>query len=125
MLGWHISVFRQQEGGASPATMESAKGPRLAVWQTGFEGLKWLEQLVEAGNAIALGGNGYPVRYTATAEHLLPEISDQPPQARDTWAHDPGDILTDKWEGKTVVDPVTVSECPPGEWLLVEAWDES
>jgi len=125
MLGWHISIFRQPDGGAAPATMESAKGARLAVWQTGLDGLRWLEQLVQPGNAIALGGNGYPVRYTAMAEFLLPQISDQPPQARETLAHEPGDILTDKWEGKTVVDQAALSQCAREEWLLVEAWDES
>jgi hypothetical protein len=125
MLGWHISVFRQQDGGAAPAAMDSAKSARLAVWQTGVDGLTWIQELVDAGKAIALGGNGYPSRYTATAEHLVSRIVDQPPGARQNWLFDAGDILTDKWEGKTVVDAAAASECPPDEWLLVEAWDES
>jgi hypothetical protein len=33
MLGWHASVYRQPDGGHSPATFESPEGERLAVWQ--------------------------------------------------------------------------------------------
>jgi hypothetical protein len=46
MLGWHISVFRQTDGGSSPATADSKEGGRLAVWQTDVDGLKWLDELV-------------------------------------------------------------------------------
>ena len=34
-------------------------------------------------------------------------------------------LVTDKWEGKTVIDGDAATLCRPGEWLLVEAWDES
>jgi hypothetical protein len=36
-----------------------------------------------------------------------------------------GDVITDKWEGKTVIDGATAAQCRPDEWLIVEAWDES
>jgi hypothetical protein len=97
----------------------------LAVWQTGLGGLAWFSELVQQGKAIDLGGNGYPCRYTATAEHLIPRILEQPPGARDTWVYEAGDILTEKWEGRTVIDRAHAESCSPGEWLLVEAWDES
>ena len=125
MTGWHICVFRQQEGGATPATAESTEGTRLAVWQTGLGGLGWLDELVKSGNAINLGGNGYPCRYTATAEYLVPRIIEKPPEARHTWVYDPGDVLGEEWEGKTVIDRAAAEECRSNEWLLVEAWDES
>src|SRR5438552_269958 len=125
MLGWHISVFRQSDGGKSPATEKSPKGTRLAVWQTGLWGTDWLDELVKAGQAIDLGGNGYPCRYTATPEHLIPRIIDEPPHAREVWICEPGDIISDKWEGRTVIDREAAAQCRPDEWLLVEAWDES
>jgi hypothetical protein len=125
MLGWHISIYRQTNGGALPATMESTEGTRLAVWQTGLGGLDWLDELVKAGRAIYLGGNGYPLRYTATAEHLIPRVVEEPPGAHRVWVYDPHDILTEKWEGKTVIDRNAAAACHPEEWLLVEAWDES
>jgi hypothetical protein len=42
MLGWHVSIYRQTNGGASPATFESPEGASLAVWQTDVDGLDWL-----------------------------------------------------------------------------------
>ncbi len=124
MLGWHVSVYRQTDGGMAPATTESAEGARLAVWQTGVEGLDWLRELVTEGKVVDLGGNGYPSRFTATAEVIVPRI-DTPPEARTDWLLDAGDFVTDKWEGKTVVDGGVAAQCPAGEWLIVEVWDES
>lgn len=125
MLGWHISIYRQADGGLSPATAESAKDIRLAVWQTGLGGLDWILELVEAGKAIDLGGNGYPCQYTATAENLLPRIIDEPPGALLVWASGADDIITEKWEGRTVIDHSAANDCRPDEWLLIVAWDES
>jgi hypothetical protein len=126
MLGWHISVYRQKSGGLSPGTALTPKGTRLAVWQTGLGGLDWLDELVKTGQAINLGDNGgYPCRYTATAERLMPHIIDTPPGARSRWALGLGDIVSEKWQGRTVIDREALAGCPAKEWLLVEAWDES
>jgi hypothetical protein len=125
MLGWHISVYRQTDGGGSPATAESAEGSRLAVWQTGVDGLDWLRELAKEGKVVDLGGDGYPSRFTATAEVIVPRIVDTPPGARTDWLLDAGDIVTDKWEGKTVVDGAVAAQCSADEWLIVKVWDES
>jgi hypothetical protein len=125
MLGWHISIYRQTDGGASPAGADSPGGKRLAVWQAGLGGLGWIEALVKEGKAIDLGGNGYADRYTATAEYLIPQIVEGPPGALSTWICEPSDLLTDQWEGKTVFDRDAAGDCRPDEWLLVVAWDES
>jgi hypothetical protein len=125
MLGWHISVFRQTNDGSAPATVDSEEGSRLAVWQADGYGLGWLRELVNAGNAIDLGGNGYPNRYAAMAKHLVPLFLESPPRANKVWTHDPGDIIGEGWLGRTVVDRVTAASCRPEEWLLVVAWDES
>ncbi len=125
MLGWHVSIYRQTNGGASPATFESPEGASLAVWQTDVDGLDWLLALVKAGKAIDLGGNGYPYKYTAPAEHLFPYFVQNPPRANKYWLLGAGDLVTDKYVGKTVVDASAASECRPEEWLLVVVWDES
>ena len=125
MLGWNISVYRQMEKGEVPATAKSPEGTRLAVWQTGLGGLRWIDELIKEGMAINLGGDGYPCRYTATAEHLIPHFVNGVPEARDTWSFEVSDILLDGWEGKTVIDQTAIAACRPDEWLLVEAWDES
>ena len=125
MTGWHISVYRQTDKGASPATPQSPEGKRVAVWQTGSGGLQWVKELVKEGKATDLGGNGYPCRYTATARDLIPRIIDGPPGARSVWASGEKDILTDTWAGRTVIDHAEFAACRPDEWLLIEAWDES
>jgi hypothetical protein len=125
MLGWHISVFRQASGGSAPASADSERGTRLAVWQTGLWGIGWLQELVKQGHAVDLGGTGYPCRYTAQAAHLTPRLIDGPPEANARWVSEPHDILLPHWEGKTVIDRTAIDACRPDEWLLVVAWDES
>jgi hypothetical protein len=125
MLGFHISVYRQADGGGSPATFETPEGRRVAVWQTGLFGLDWLDALVKEGKAINLGVQQLAGRYTAQAEHLLPGLLAGPPGAKEIWSSGPYDILTEKWDGKTVIDQAEAAACRPDEWLLVQAWDES
>ncbi len=60
MLGWCIGVYRQKDSSVSPGKSDPPEGARLAVWQTGLGGLDWPNELVKAGKAIDLGGNGYP-----------------------------------------------------------------
>lgn len=125
MLGWQITVFRQTDSRATPATPESQPGSRLAVWQTTLPGIAWLDELVDDGAAILLESGGYPNRYTAKASHLIPRIADGPPHANETWALSEFDEVGENWEGRTIIDDKTVTACVPEEWLLVVAWDES
>ncbi len=89
-LGWNISVYRQQNGGMTPASAGAPHGARLAVWQAGLGGLDWLNDLVTHQKAISLGGNGYPIEYTATADHILPRLRAEPPGAKARWTFDEG-----------------------------------
>ena len=115
MLGWDISVCRQVNRGVSPASADSPEGVLLASWQAGLGGLDWLKELVKDGKAVDLGGNGYPCRYTATAEYLFPRLSGMPPGAKSD---------SERW--KVVWSSASVvAECRPDEWLIVEAWDQS
>ena len=125
MMGWNIGVFRQTEGRSTPANRDAEEGPRLAVWQTGIEGLHWLDELAAAGNAICLGGDGYPNYYTAQAEHIISRVVAGPPLANRSWMVGEHDILMPGWAGKTVIDHAVAGDCRPDEWLLVIAWDES
>ena len=125
MLGWHITVYRQETGGGSPASFDAPTGASLAVWQTGLSGLDWIDELVNKGLASCLGGNGYPTKYTAQLKHLQETILGGPPHANQTWHHDEGDVLTEKWLGKTTIDHAALSRCDPDQWVLLEVWDES
>jgi hypothetical protein len=125
MLGWHISVYRQISNRDSPAKFGAEHGQRLAAWQTGYSGLDWLEQLVRQKSVIGLGGNGYPVEFTAQLHVIRSAILGGPPNANPVWGFDDGDILLEGWLGKTTIDQDAILSCDPGEWLLVQAWDES
>ena len=101
-----------------------APGDRIAVWQSGVAGLRWIDEIVESGAAIAVSTEGYPSVFYAKALDVLPRL-DSPPEASRIWHSGPDDILTDRWAGRTVIDPGAVAACAPDEWLLIEAWDES
>ena len=66
MLGWFICAYRQAGSRQLPATQTSAKGIELAKWQASLSGLDWIEALVKEKKVIFLGGNGYPLYYTAS-----------------------------------------------------------
>lgn len=125
MLGWHVSVFRQRDGGALPALATSPRGSRLALWQADVDGFRWLDELIKEGRAIDLGGQGYPMRLTAPANVLIPRIVGNPPRSRGTWVYGAADVVTEEWAGRTMIDHSLIAACLPTEWLLVEAWDES
>ena len=128
MLGWNISVHRQKNGGAAPATKAKSyldHGPQVAVWQTSLFGLDWIEELVKDGKAIWIAGGGYPNQYTATAKNIIPTVLKGPPRANAVWACGSHDIIYSWWAGKTVIDQPLAEACRPDEWLLIEAWDES
>lgn len=125
MLGWNISVYRGAPDPDQRDSSAASDGIRLGVWQTGVGGLDWINDLVSAGRAVDLGGDGYPHRYRASARDVLPVLRGGPPGAKRTWSADPWDILLPGWEGATRIDHPALDECPAEEWLLIEAWDES
>ena len=125
MLGWHISLYRIADGVQPQSGAAFQLGARLAVWQAGASGLDWLDALVRDGKALLLGGNGYPVNYAGQARHLLPRITEGPPNANPRWMSGVGDTITRDWVGRTEIDQAAAADCDPDEWLCVEAWDES
>ena len=88
--------------------------------------MQWLRELEAQGQAIDLGGDGYPLRYTAQAKHVLPKITEgEPPHANPRWLHGEGDIVQGYEHRKTQRKDEAIAACPPDAWLLIEAWDES
>lgn len=116
-MSWDISIYRQTNERLSPATAESHSGARLAVWNDGLGGLNWVEELVKEDKAIDLGGQGYPSRYTATAENIIPRI---PHWVEELSRERRTSIMYEYDFDRGVADT-----CRPEEWLLVEAWDSS
>jgi hypothetical protein len=145
MLGWLISAsrcgsreLRKARGDADAMrsvlieTNGSADVPeqtdgdqRIATWQTELGGLEWLESLVRSGRAVSTSRGGYPETYVIHCRDLMAFIEKGLPHERPVWPSDPGDILGERWLGRTTINRDTLARCDPDEWLLVEAWDES
>jgi hypothetical protein len=123
MLGWNISVYRLEQG-AVRATTKTPTGVRLAVWQTGLDGLDWIDELVKEGKAMNLGGNGYPCRFTGTAEHLIPHFVNGISEAHSPFSFEGSGMLMEGWEAKTTINQKAIAACRPDEWLLLLAWDK-
>jgi hypothetical protein len=125
MLGWMITVRRQAAGRTGPAGRRSVAGDLVAQWQGGPDAIDWLRDLTGHGDAVDLGGDGYPFLITAKAGAVLPVIEGGPPHENELWVHDTDDLLTSRWAGHTVLNPDVAARCGEEEWLIIEIYDES
>jgi len=118
MLGWWFQIDRAGFGlGQCPAGETS-----LASWESGTDGLRWIDELVEAGDAEHVGGDGYPFRYIVRADFVLPMLTNrQPPALRGAPAAVDGEggLGVPKFHGERI------AACSPAELLHVEVWDLS
>ena len=124
-LGWHISLYRLKSGGDAPPEFGAPVGDKLAVWEVDLQGMDWMDSLVDQGEMINLGGDGYPYEYAGKASIIIPAISENPPKAKPAWTAGTNDIIHPNWEGKTTINREGVMNCSPDEWLLVKVWDVS
>lgn len=99
-------------------------GERLAIWQVSG-GRPWPADEVAAGRALALPTNGYPDWYLLRASDVVPTVLAGPPGANERWGYGAGDVLTERWDGRTTIDEPALRACDPDEWLVAEFWDES
>ncbi|MDH6284334.1 hypothetical protein [Prescottella agglutinans] len=121
MLGWEITVIRPREPLVGPndprldpsrqmfgSLRESPDlhGVTLARWSADLGGLEWLEPA-----AWKLRDGGYPSIYAVPADVLLTK--------RDRLSVRPS------FMDNSPLDLSAVAAIPAGEWILVEAWDQS
>jgi hypothetical protein len=117
MLGWQVFVNKEAEADRAGQSMMS--------WNTGLDGLSWLDELVKQGLAQDLGGSGYPNKYIGKASIILPKIVPSLPSydgkvvIGDDYALKAGE----SWEIK--INQTKIDACSPNEILLIEAWDRS
>ena len=116
MLAFDVTVYRHPT-----ADREDV----VASWMTNPWGLKWLDQLVESGNAIQLTGNGYPTKFVVSAGVLLPIITKGLPKAKSPVVIGEDYFLPENWSGDIIWNRENALACTPGELLHVEAWDLS
>ena len=108
MLGWWITVTKGSSTDALP------KDATLASWEVGLGGLRWLDELVAAGKAQKLRGDGYPTRYEGRAADVLPLVAEV--TARIDARHK---LFPPK------LDHDEFAACPPDLVLTIDAWDQS
>ena len=129
MLGYWIVVSTQTPE-ARDAIIARKKSV-LAEWETGVGGIRWLEKLVEEGKATKLRGDGYPNRYTSTADIVLPLITGDAIKPADdgiwVFGMDEGEEYAQPpgWMGKVKLRPESIRTCPTDAALTIDAWDQS
>ena len=119
MLGWGVGVFRQKDGGGSPAvcddTMsyhEDAIVPAMAGWDAQIGGLNWIDELVEEERAFQLQKGGMPNIYTVQAKDLKFLLKSPPPG-----------VFTYGGRPEYNVNKKELRSCSPEEWLIIVVWD--
>ena len=129
MLGYWIVVSTQTPE-ERDAIIDRKKSV-LAEWETGVGGIRWLEKLVEEGKASKLRGDGYPNRYTSTADIVLPLITGDAIKPADdgiwVFGMDEGEEYAQPpgWIGKVNLRPESIRTCPTDAALTIDAWDQS
>lgn len=122
MLGWNINIWRQLE---PPTTPSHKRQGFIAGWEVTLEGLAWLDALVEKGEALDLGGNGYPLFYKASAAVVASQLAQGPPNRPGPVTIGENYVLPSGWTGGFEFDQAELAKCAPDEELSIEAWDLS
>ncbi|GEM49459.1 hypothetical protein [Deinococcus cellulosilyticus] len=131
MIGWWIVVSMQTPEERDLTDLEGRKRAILAQWETGVEGVRWLDDLTDAGKATRLSGGGYPNRYLALAGDVLPllqgETTSLPREGVWVFGIDEGEeyALPPGWRGKVEMNADLIRTCPASHLLTIDCWDQS
>lgn len=123
MIGWWIVIAAQ-----TPEVRETAtdrKAAVLANWETSVGGIDWVQTLVEEGKAVQLLAGGYPNRYAAQADAVLPLIADGPPDHSGPTVYGEDYVMPGDWSGNVTIHRDRIAACSPNQVLTIEAWDQS
>ncbi|HSP31283.1 MAG TPA: hypothetical protein VLO13_04635 [Halomonas sp.] len=122
MLGWEFFITRQIGIGTVTRNKDA---PVLASWLASVGGTEWLNNLVTAGVAAHLDGNGYPSLYSIPAGALVEVLRDGLPKHDGPLVIGDDYVLPGGWTGDARIDLASLQSLIPNELLLVEVWDQS
>jgi hypothetical protein len=121
MAGWWTIISTETPEQLADMTKVN-KDAFLATWEAGLFGADWIAQLCAQGKATQLTFNGFPNRYTARADVIVPLLQAGIAKAQD------GEFPQDKptgWPSSITVHRERVAACVPGQLLSIEVWDQS
>jgi hypothetical protein len=129
MLGWEIDVYRTDLESPPKKWKERrdfANKCHLASWLVGIGGTAWLDELVSDGKATLLStNNGYPIRYRSTAGVILPIIAAGIPSGKNPQILGDDYVMPENWRGGVEIDADKIKDCNPGDFLMIDAMDQS
>ena len=119
MLGWGVGIYRQKNGGGSPADCDStisyyedAVTPALASWDAEIGGLEWIDELVKDEKAYQLERGGMSSTYTVQAKDIMFLLKSPPPC-----------VFTYGDRPEYSVNEDELRSCSPEEWFIVIVCD--
>ena len=114
MAGWSVTIVRQPVEDY-PRNLDREKV--LANWHVGFDGVRWISELVNRGEARRVSDSGYPSLYTAPACVIAPLFDgDMPPYTGQGGMFGPN---------QTSINRAALDACPADELLTIAVWDQS
>ncbi len=120
MIGYTIFVYRFNEDIDITKNKEKA----LLTWTSGgFDGLDWIDNLVNQAKAEDLGGNGYPFYYKVKAQFVLQALATDTPKNKGQTIIGDDYVMSSDW--RTSIDLSMIKKCDPNQQLIIEAWDLS
>lgn len=119
MLGWEVTITRQNPS----VNLEEST---LASWITGWNGLNWLDGLIEKGVAQPFGAREFGhKRYAAPVGSVFEALSLWNPD-RSKWDVIGDDYAIPKgWMGDIKFFADRLKSCPSDEMVLITAVDQS
>ena len=123
VLGWEVIVQRKVSDRTVPATADEERGDLAVRWRADVPGVRWIEELCEAGEGVDLGGDWYPARFSLPARHLRGILEGELPPHCKTRAHP-------QWPPDRMVPaldlfPEVAGQVGESEWLLLTVFDTS
>lgn len=89
----------------------------LASWLVGSGGIRWIEELVDRGEAQCVQQGGYPNLYTAPVRLIVAALAgDEPPSDTTIRMFRPREVR---------IDRAALEACLPDGALTVAVWDQS